>query len=229
MEMAIFWLPILGGILLGSIAVSAWYASDKIIALWCAFAGLVCFLLVGTIQVHQALAEKVPTLPVETARPWVGIDVELAGPLNLENGIGIPLKITMTNTANTPAVSALPHPMIFTRENQPFQAEEIIKRRASTFQTGGGLGYTIVQNKPVSEISIPSNTASEIGNQKMLSPFVLVAVKYRSPSSQKTYLSANLYSLARKNPGGGARVIEAAKAEVPANDLVLIHLGSFAD
>jgi hypothetical protein len=52
-ELAIFWLPLVAGVLLGGIAGSAWYGGDKIPAIWIAFFGILCFLLTGTLQFQQ--------------------------------------------------------------------------------------------------------------------------------------------------------------------------------
>lgn len=52
-ELAIFWLPLVAGVLLGGIAGSAWYGGDKIPAIWIGFFGIICFLLTGTLQLQQ--------------------------------------------------------------------------------------------------------------------------------------------------------------------------------
>lgn len=66
-DLLIFWLPIVGGILLGSVAVSQWFSGSKAAAIWTGFFGVICFLLVGAIQLSQivtpssqALAEPAP-------------------------------------------------------------------------------------------------------------------------------------------------------------------------
>jgi hypothetical protein len=56
-DLAIFWLPILGGILLGGICFNAWYSGSKIVALWTGFAGLLCFELLAAAQWHQAISK----------------------------------------------------------------------------------------------------------------------------------------------------------------------------
>ena len=53
MSLAIFWLPILGGGILWAVAISAWYGSDKLPAVWFAFAGSTCLLLTAAIQIHE--------------------------------------------------------------------------------------------------------------------------------------------------------------------------------
>jgi hypothetical protein len=66
-EYALFWLPIFGGILLGGIAINAWYSGSKLVALWTGFFGLICFLLLAAVQAHQAIikSQANPRLPSE--------------------------------------------------------------------------------------------------------------------------------------------------------------------
>jgi len=52
-ELAVFWLPLLAGILLSGIAGSAWYGGDKIPAIWIAFFGVVCLLLTAALQIQN--------------------------------------------------------------------------------------------------------------------------------------------------------------------------------
>jgi hypothetical protein len=52
-ELAIFWLPLVAGVLLGGIAGSAWYGGDRIPAIWIAFFGVLCFLLTAALQFQQ--------------------------------------------------------------------------------------------------------------------------------------------------------------------------------
>ncbi|MFZ0372192.1 MAG: hypothetical protein WAL39_02665 [Xanthobacteraceae bacterium] len=62
-DFIVFWLPIIGGVLLGGFAGTAWYGGNKILGLWLGFAGIVCFLLVGTIQIQQAISRTGPDGP----------------------------------------------------------------------------------------------------------------------------------------------------------------------
>lgn len=51
-NVGIFWLPLIAGIILGGLSPSVWYGGDKIAALWMTFAGLVLLLLTATFQVQ---------------------------------------------------------------------------------------------------------------------------------------------------------------------------------
>ncbi len=53
MDWAIFWLPLVAGILLGGLAVGSWYGGDKTVAVWVGFVGAVCLLLTAALQVQQ--------------------------------------------------------------------------------------------------------------------------------------------------------------------------------
>lgn len=68
-ELAIFWMPLIGGVLLSGIAGSAWYGGDKIPAIWIAFAGAVLFLLTGAVQIQQAVYEKLLQPEIELIAP----------------------------------------------------------------------------------------------------------------------------------------------------------------
>jgi hypothetical protein len=56
MELAIFWLPVIGGILLGGLAGNAWYGGDKTLGLWLAFVGFICFQFVVVLQIQQTIS-----------------------------------------------------------------------------------------------------------------------------------------------------------------------------
>jgi hypothetical protein len=58
-NVAIFWLPLFAGILLGGLVPSVWYGGDKLSALWMGFFGVVCLLLTGTFQLQRYISENV--------------------------------------------------------------------------------------------------------------------------------------------------------------------------
>jgi hypothetical protein len=68
-ELAIFWLPLIAGVLLGGLAGSAWYGGDKIPAIWIGFFGALCFLLTGTLQFQQFVYANVLQPEIEIALP----------------------------------------------------------------------------------------------------------------------------------------------------------------
>jgi uncharacterized membrane protein len=76
MDFANFWLPIVGGILLGGFSAAAFYGGHKIAGLWLGFVGVVCFLLLATLQIQQAISDQLRESP---NRPHVGVD-NIEGP-----------------------------------------------------------------------------------------------------------------------------------------------------
>jgi hypothetical protein len=61
MELAILWLPIIGGLLFGCVAVGAWFAGSKILAVWTGFAGIVCLLLLAALQIQEQIVSAPAT------------------------------------------------------------------------------------------------------------------------------------------------------------------------
>ena len=66
MDLAIFWLPIIGSILLGGLAGTVWYGGNKTFGLWLAFAGLICLGLVVVLQIQQAIWASHASEPAAT-------------------------------------------------------------------------------------------------------------------------------------------------------------------
>jgi len=70
MDLIISWLPLIGSILLGGLAGNAWYGGDKSLSVWFAFAGVVCLLLLLTLQIQKAISQsstESKSSPSETA------------------------------------------------------------------------------------------------------------------------------------------------------------------
>jgi hypothetical protein len=112
MELAIFWLPIVGGILLGGVAVGAWYAGNKIFGLWVGFAGLICFLFVAALQVQQAITKhpisNANDAAVKQSRAYVFVDTIRTSNIDDDLLSISPTKIAsimlvIKNTGQTPA------------------------------------------------------------------------------------------------------------------------------
>jgi hypothetical protein len=52
-NIGIFWLPLMAGIILGGMSPSVWYGGDKIAALWMTFFGIALLLLTATFQIQS--------------------------------------------------------------------------------------------------------------------------------------------------------------------------------
>ncbi len=85
---AVFWLPIIGGVLLGGFAGNAWYGGNKILAIWLAFAGIVCFLLVAAFQIQLAVQERTARSGSAPSSFRVHADTTIINPSNNPREIG---------------------------------------------------------------------------------------------------------------------------------------------
>ena len=58
-NVGIFWLPLIAGIILGGLGPSVWYGGDKLAALWMGFAGLAFLLLTATFQIQAYIQSTI--------------------------------------------------------------------------------------------------------------------------------------------------------------------------
>jgi hypothetical protein len=116
MELLNIWLPMIGAGIFIAVAVSAWFAERRITGIWFGFAGVVCILLLAALQLHEhersREANESGHKPDNPDRPWVSLEVAIAGPLaydarGWDAGARwhIPIKFRVTNTGNTPATN----------------------------------------------------------------------------------------------------------------------------
>jgi hypothetical protein len=61
MAFAELWLPIIGAGICIAWAIGAWYGGNKILATWLTFGGVVCLLLLGTLQWQHLIEENEPS------------------------------------------------------------------------------------------------------------------------------------------------------------------------
>jgi hypothetical protein len=103
METAVFWLVILGPVIIG-IAVAVYYGGSKTFALWTGFVGCVLLLLAGGLQWQQAIwksQEPPDEATVKRLRAYVyAIDADI----NHVVGSGPTVSVTIKNTGQTPAL-----------------------------------------------------------------------------------------------------------------------------
>ena len=144
MELAIFWLPLVGGTLL-AFAVGAWYGLDKSAGVWLGFSGFVCFLLLAALQIQQVIsASDKLSAPdgIVAQRAYVSVvDAELS----TLSGDGHPtVSVTIRNTGQTPAYD-LSWRATFAAREVPVTAEipfDTVKEApAMTLPSGGSLFY----------------------------------------------------------------------------------------
>ena len=66
---AIFWLPLIAGIILGGMSPSVWYGGDKLTALWMTFFGVALLLLTATFQIQSYIQATILQPQFEVTKP----------------------------------------------------------------------------------------------------------------------------------------------------------------
>jgi hypothetical protein len=104
MDIAIFWFPLLGGVLLGGIAGSAWYGGNKSLGLWLGFAGAICFALVAVLQIQDRILKAgAESPPSDTDRLRAYVLVEASELRYLASERPIEGWVSLKNNGLTPA------------------------------------------------------------------------------------------------------------------------------
>lgn len=96
----------IGGLLLGGLALSMWYGGDKTLAIWAGFAGCVCFLLAGAIQMQDYVwrtEAKSDLTEADFVRDRAYISVVWERLLDYRPDSQIGAEIVIENVGNTPA------------------------------------------------------------------------------------------------------------------------------
>lgn len=185
----------------------------------------------ATGEAAKKSADSAEQVLIATQRPWISLNVELAGSLAFDGvGASIPLKIITENSGPTPAVGVLAHPVVFCQEKQPFKAIDVIKRRSADFNSVGRLGHTLSKGEQFTETKTSSMGLEEYEGMSVISPFILVTVKYRLTFGDETRMTAKLYSLVRTDPVYQAQsVVMQPGNSVQPDRLNLVLVGSYAD
>jgi hypothetical protein len=103
MDFANFWLPIIGGILLGGFSTVAFFGGYKITGLWLGFAGVVCLLLLATLQIQAIFRNSPAASEAEQIRLRAYLSPVLAQAGDFGTERPTVVQITITNTGETPA------------------------------------------------------------------------------------------------------------------------------
>ena len=185
----------------------------------------------ATGEAAKKSANSAEQVLIATQRPWIMLNVELAGSLAFDgSGASIPLKIVTENTGPTPATGVLAHPVIFCQEKQPFKAIDVIKRRSGDFNSVGRLGHTLSKSEQFTETKTAAMGLEEYEGMSVLSPFILVTVKYRFTFGDEIHMTSKLFSLVRTDPLYQAQsVVMQPGNSLQADRLNLVLVGSYAD
>jgi hypothetical protein len=103
MAFAELWLPIIGAGICIAWAIGAWYGGDKKLSIWLIFFGVVCLLLLGTLQWQHAIEP----ITVQNGRPY--IHTEPGGPQDFTIGKVFSVTVKLTNTGTAPAYNVRPN------------------------------------------------------------------------------------------------------------------------
>jgi hypothetical protein len=164
MDLAIFWLPIIGGILLGGFAVSAYFGGNKTAALWVGFFGFICFCLVAALQIQQAIWKSsgpvVDDTEIRKSRAYVFIDTIRTSSIDDDLTAIRPDKIAsilvvVKNTGQTPAFKFWHHASIRIADFPPpadlFSVPVIQLNSIDNLPPGGFAQITVGLGRPLND------------------------------------------------------------------------------
>ena len=124
MEFAALWLPGIGFGVLIAIAISAWFAEKRLTAIWFGFFGVVCLLLLLTLQLQNAVKEAGSDKPLapeaaaqkifaaaeaRSQRAWISVVPRVTG--EVKNGVPITIELITENVGKEPGTGVSHHGM----------------------------------------------------------------------------------------------------------------------
>jgi hypothetical protein len=163
MEFATLWLPIIGGLLLGALAVGAWYGGNKTLAIWSGFAGIVCFLLLAALQMQEVVSNEEassagghdPAFRLDQ-RAWLGVDYIRPVPLRPEVGKPFQVIVRLKNTGKTPARNiigtALAEPTANERPSYDYAGRKQFRRGVIASNAGGDIPINLSRSPNTGEV-----------------------------------------------------------------------------
>lgn len=246
MESLIFWLPIIAGILLGGIAGNAWYAGDKILSLWLAFAGLICLLLVATIQIHQYLSKTENSKPISETealvnatnkatdfaqRPWVQVKSFSVDFLKIENeNTNIGVTLFLENVGKSPATGIELFTEFHVMTNAVFQ--ELSQKQKAVCERSGHThperknGMSLFPNEiaPLQfSQPVPSREVFQTGPgfEHGVSFILYGCIDYLYSPSESHGQTGIVYFISRNGPNGLSYLIIPKLGIIGATDLIV--------
>jgi hypothetical protein len=176
MDIANFWLPLVGVGIFFACAASAWYSDRKVTGLWFGFVAVVILLLLATLQIQHAIQEAAPEqqLTPEAAelrviakaqtnsqRAWLSVSPYLRG--DIKEGSPIEIDLVTENVGKEPATGVSTHSivMMFDTPEQVNYAPEIwspafaqvIRLECDLAAPQKGRATTFAGSKPVIQTS----------------------------------------------------------------------------
>lgn len=138
MDLLELWIPIIGGGLFFAWAIGAWYGGNKTLSIWLAFTAIVCFLLLGTLQLQnyikgepiaespEIIAQRIlVTAQAKSQRAWLTVLPRLTH--QIRKGSPISIELVTENVGKEPAIGVNHHSvsMMFDMPEQLDYAPEI--------------------------------------------------------------------------------------------------------
>lgn len=167
-NVAIFWMPLIAGIILGGMAPSVWYNGDKISALWMTFVGVTLLLLTATFQVQSYIQAPILQPNFDVIKP------EQKSILTWNPPIDNSLNVKGENDNLPPGNWRVP---TFTVKNgTPINAQDVTVKWSATKYDPSSL----IANKPIfqnRQVTVANNqvTLSAAGGVPFQHPFEFTA------------------------------------------------------
>lgn len=188
---AIFWLPLIAGIILGGMSPSVWYGGDKLTALWMTFFGVVLLLLTATFQIQSYVQATILQPQFEVIKP------DQKSILTWNPPTDNSLNVQGENDNLQPGSWRVPH---FTINNKtPVNAQDVrVKWSAAKYDP-----TTLTSNKPIfqgRQIAITNNlvTLSAVGGIPFQNPFQFSATVEKPfiTRSAETFIPLDVWNTA---------------------------------
>lgn len=197
MELAIFWLPIIGGILLGGIAGAAWYGGNKIFGLWAGFFGVICLLLVGVFQIQNAVlssAERSNSSEASEKRAFIILDV-IARPYPPLNPNRFAISLVVTNAGPVWASNLRVQNAVVTQsgpvvETDPFEVAQAQAKKDS--RTAEPLVIGPQQTQTFQFADVPFSDVPKIAKGELRQTYVAWATYGTAARPYQTQMSKRL-------------------------------------
>lgn len=206
MDFVTFWLPIIGGILLGGLALSAWYGGNKTLAIWSGFAGLVCLLLLAALQVQEAVWDS--ARDPDSTQPYLFIvTASIAGfgraePIQTSVDIkNVSDSINAIVTSSVVIITTRPYPLVDPLPIRPLVPGRIVIPPGVTQPLRAAMARALTAEE----------NAAVLASQRAI--YVFGEVHYRSPKGQEHITAFRLICLGDQTRMGTLRATEEGNYE----------------
>jgi hypothetical protein len=240
MAFAELWLPIIGAGIFIAWAIGAWYGGNKYLATWLAFAGIVCLVLLGTLQWQHAIEKttisEIPSSVALDQRPWIELLDFIAGPLTYDaEGARLGVVVNVQNTGKTPALKVNFHGFIYLLggkdrpsvidEQKKFCTEVRNKPRAGGETLFKERSVMLRDSFPIAKAEIQQFAMETPGqSEKFILPILVGCVDYTSAIDNSRHQTGFAFMVTH-----GKNAMQFQTLTVPSNGSVKIPLTPVGD